>query len=105
MTQEQHRACYRACKLYSKLKYGEELKQTTKKFGSYTGHLLKIARKATLKVRYKHNTADIDFYVVHVDQKPLLSAEGSVKLGLIDRINSITIIKALHKFPITSETF
>ena len=71
--------------------------KTARKFKSYTHHPIKVEGYVTLPARYKNKFVDVQYYVVHVDQKPLLSGQASEQLGLIERIHEVT--NDLDKYP------
>ena len=49
--------------------------KTARKFKWYTHHPIKVEGYVTLPTRYKKKFVDVQYYVVHVDQKPLLSGK------------------------------
>ena len=51
--------------------------KTARKFKSYTHHPIKVEGYVTLPTRYKNKFVDVQDYMVHVDQKPLLSRQAS----------------------------
>ena len=71
--------------------------KTARKFKSYTHHPIKVEGYVTLPTRYKNKFVDVQYYMVHVDQKPLLSRQASAQLGLIERIHEVT--NELDKYP------
>ena len=71
--------------------------KTARKFKSYTHHPIKVEGYVTLCTRYKNKFVDVQYYVVHVDQKTLLSGQASEQLGLIERIHEVT--NKLDKYP------
>jgi len=71
--------------------------KTARKFKSYTHHPIKVEGYVTLPTRYKNKFVDVQYYVVHVDQKPLLSGQVSEQLGLIERIHEVA--NELDKYP------
>ena len=71
--------------------------KTARKFKSYTHNPIKVEGYVTLPTRYKNKFVDVQYYVVHVDQKPLLSGQAIAQLGLIERIHEVT--NELDKYP------
>ena len=67
----------------------KRLAESDRKFQSYTQHPMEVKGRITLPTQYKGTTVDIQYYVVDVNQKPLLCGVASRALGLIDRINRI----------------
>ena len=94
-TQEQPITCYHTI-CSKKMKPQLKLIKTSKHFRSYSGHPLKVEGKAPLQVKYTKVSADIDFYVLHTDQKPLLSGNDREALKMIVRVNGV---EGLRKFP------
>ena len=76
--------------------------KTARKFKSYTHHPIKVEGYVTLPTRYKNKFVDVQYYMVHVDQKPLLSRQASAQLGLIERIHEVT--NELDKYPEARKT-
>ena len=75
--------------VYKELHINKPLRKSSCKLRSYTNHVLQVAGKVTLPTQYKDKTIDIEYQVVRVNQKPLLSGDACSRLGLIERINII----------------
>lgn len=58
-------------------------------FQSYTRHPIKVEGRVTLPTRYKDKCVDVQYYIVHVNQQPLLSGQASSDLGLIERVHNV----------------
>ena len=85
---------------YKVLKYmlcDTPITKTARKYKSYTHHPIKVEGYVTLPTRYKNKFVDFQYYVVHVDQKPLLSGQASAQLSLIETIHKVT--NELDKYP------
>lgn len=76
-------------KLYKKIKTDRPLQAPDRKFQSYTRHQIDVKGRVTLPTQYKSKTVNIQYYVVDMNQRPLLSGQASKALGLIDRINEV----------------
>ena len=74
---------------YIKLQTGEPLKKSDKRFQSYTKHLIEVKGYIILPTRYKARSINIKYYVVQLDQKPLISGQDGARLGLINRIHVV----------------
>ena len=78
----------------------KHLAMTDRKFQSYTQHPIEVKGRITLPTKFKGMAVDIQYYVVDVNQKPLLSGAASKALGLIDRINKIKdVTDEIDKYP------
>ena len=77
------------------------LSKTDQKFQSYTKHSIKVEGKVSLQVKYKDAENPVTFYVVHVDQRPLLSGAASKQLGLVERIHAVD---SISKYPRLQKT-
>ena len=88
-------------KTFAKMNCRPRLKQTARRFQSYTKHPIKVEGSVVLQTCHKNNVTDIKFYVVHIDQNPLISGADSVNLGLISRIH---VAKELDSYPELQQT-
>ena len=84
--------------VYKNLKLDKPLLPTSCKLKSYTNHPLQVAGKVLLQTEYKGKVQNVEYQVVHVDQKPLLSGDACSQLGLIERVNMV------DKYPELSKT-
>ena len=85
---------------YKKLEMNKKLIATSRKFQSYTNHPIEVKSCIILPTQYKGRMVKIQYYVVDINQRPLLSERVSKALGLIDRVNEMReIVYALDKFP------
>jgi hypothetical protein len=82
---------------YRELGLSKPLLKSDCRLRSYTNHQLKVAGRVILPTRYKDNTINVEFQVVHVDQRPLLSGDVCAQLGMIERINIIDKYPELGK--------
>ena len=73
--------------------------KTARKFKSYTHHPVQVEGYVTLPTRYKNKVVDVQYYVVHVDQKPLLSGQASAQLGLLEEYTKSPVTNELDKYP------
>ncbi len=73
------------------------LVKSDRSFKSYTLHELDVEGIVSLPVTYKDRTVDVKFYVVHLDQKTLISGYESEQLGLIQR--TYTINEEIDEYP------
>ena len=64
-------------KVFKDMLYDTPITKTARKFKSYTHHPIKVEGYVTLPTRYKNKFVDVQYYMVHVDQKPLLSRQAS----------------------------
>ena len=84
-------------KVFNDMLCDTPITKTARKFKSYTHHPIKVEGYATLPTRYTNKFVDVQYYVVHVNQKPLLSGQVSEQLGLIERIHEV--VSELDKYP------
>ena len=83
---------------YKKLETNKKLIATSRKFQSYTNHPIEVKGCIILPTQYKGRMVKIQYYVVDINQRPLLSGRASRALGLIDRVNEVReIVNALDK--------
>ena len=75
--------------------------KTARIFKLYILHPIQVESYVTLPTCYKNKFVDVQYYVVHVDQKPLLSGQVNVRLGLTERIHEVT--NELDKYPELTE--
>ena len=61
-------------KVFKDMLYDTPITKTTRRFKSYTHHPITVEGYVTLPTRYKNKVVDVQYYVVHVDQQPLLLA-------------------------------
>ena len=85
-------------KTYEQLCPSIKLKKSSSKLRSYTNHQLTVLGSCTVPITYKDRTAEINFEVVDINQKTLLSGEASLQLNLIERVYTI------HDYPETRLT-
>ena len=60
-----------------------------------------------LQACYKNCVTDIEFYIVHTDQNPLISSSDSTKLGLINRVHTVKekqVDNEISKYPELKQT-
>ena len=74
---------------FIKLETGQKLQKSDRQFQSYTKHAINVEGYVILPTCYKDRFVNVKFYVVHVDQRPLISGHDSTKLGLISRIHTV----------------
>ena len=90
---------------YKKLETNKKLIATSRKFQSYTNHPIEVKGCIILPTQYNGRTVKIQYYVVDINQRQLLSGRASKALGLIDRVNEMReIFNALDKFPEVKST-
>ena len=90
---------------YKKLETNKKLIVTSRKFESYTNHPIEVKGCIILPTQYKDRTVKIQYYVLDINQRPLLSGWASTALGLIDKVNEVReIANALDKFPEVKST-
>lgn len=82
---------------FVKLQTGQQLQKSDRCFQSYTKHPIRVEGFVTLPTCYKGKCVHIKFYVVHIDQKPLISGQDSTRLGLINRVHAVSQPKADEK--------
>jgi transposase InsO family protein len=83
-------------KLFKRMNCQVPIVPSDRKFQSYTRHPIQVEGQVKLPTRYKDKCVDVLYYIVHVDQKPLLSGEVSKQLGLIERIH---VTDEIDKYP------
>jgi len=77
-------------KLFKSLNFDKyQLKKTSSKLQSYTGHDIPVRGRAILATSYKNTTVNVIYYVVDDDCQPLLSGNAGKALKLIERIHTI----------------
>jgi transposase InsO family protein len=81
----------------------KNLQPTQKVLASYTKDKMKPLGTITLLVRYKARKANLLFYIVELDQIPLLSDKACTTLGLIKRIHKTEVKKGGSKKRSTSQ--
>ena len=74
---------------YVKIKTGQKLYKCDKAFQFYTKHPIPVEGYVSLPTCYKNKYINIKFYVVDIDQKPLIPGHDSSRLGLIHRIHTV----------------
>lgn len=60
-----------------------------RKFQSDIRHTRKLEGRVTLLTRYTDKCVDVQYYIVHVNQQPLLSGQASSDLGLTERVHNV----------------
>ena len=80
-----------------KIKQDAHLDAPSCSLKSYTKHQLPVVGSITLPVEYKGRKTDVNFCVVNLDQKTLLSGGVCKQLGLIERINNLDEYPELKK--------
>ena len=76
-------------KVYEQLESKQPVRSTDKGFQSYTKHPIDVEGFVVLPTKYKDKCIDVKYYVVHIDQRPLLAGDPSEQLGLIQRVQKI----------------
>ena len=86
------------------------LRSSKVKFKLFDGSLMKPCGVATLKIHRNNTTQELDFQIVETVNKPLLSAETCVKLGLLKlsltgtaQVNSMGTEPVKSSVPLTRE--
>ena len=83
-------------------KYYDERTRHVERMTLYDGSTMPSVGRCTLNLRYKDRQCKADFKIVESRQRPLLSGDTCVKLGLIKRINCVTF-KPLERGDIMEE--
>ena len=87
---------------FKKMGYTKQISPTTSRFKSYTHHPIKTEGTVARPTVYTGVYRVVKYYIVHVDQSPLLSGNASEELGIIMRIN--TVKSGIDNYPQLQKT-
>ncbi|MCG7879803.1 MAG: hypothetical protein N0C90_26270, partial [Candidatus Thiodiazotropha endolucinida] len=75
--------------IFGRLKYKAPLQKPERQLSAYTGDKLDVRGRCTLKVRYKEQDFDIEFYIVSTKSSPILGMKSCLELELIKLVYSV----------------